>query len=93
MVREIIVRKPFRIEEFMEDNYDSLSDMEFVKSIKREAKKEVFDDIETNCNIWDTDAIRGSSETKSGDKWLSMNIVKKLKKKHLGSASIENEND
>jgi len=31
--------------------------------------------------LWDTDDIRGSSETKSGDKWLSMDIVKKIKEK------------
>ena len=45
MVREIIVKKPFNMEEFMKDNYDALDDMEFVKSIKREAKKETFDEI------------------------------------------------
>ena len=47
------------------------------------AKKEVFDEIENKCSIWDTDDVRGSPETKSGDKWLSMNIIKKLKERHL----------
>jgi len=28
------------------------------------------DYITDKCNLWDTDDIRGSSETKSGDKWL-----------------------
>ena len=49
-----------------------------------ETIKEVFDKIENKSNLWDTDDIRGSSETKSGDKWLSMDIVKKLKFKLLG---------
>ena len=47
--------------------------------------KEVFDDIENNVNLWDTDDVRGSSETKSGDKWLSMNIIKQLKQRHLST--------
>ena len=50
-----------------------------------QAKQEVFDDIENKCNLWDTNDIRGSSETKSGDKWLSMHIVKKLKQRHLST--------
>ena len=57
--------------------------MKTVGSIIVKAKKEVFDDIENKCNLWDTDDVRGSLDTKSGDKWLSMNIVKKLKKRHL----------
>jgi len=51
-----------------------------IKEVKIE---EVFEYIETKCNLWDTDDIRGSSETKSGDKWLSMNIVEKVKKRFI----------
>ena len=47
-------------------------------------KKELFDKIKNKCSLWDTSDIRGSSETKSGDKWLSMDIVNKLEKKLLG---------
>ncbi len=50
----------------------------------KELRKEVFDEIENKCSLWDTKDIRGSSETKSGDKWLSMNIIMKLKSKLLG---------
>jgi len=65
--------------------------MKTVGSIIVKAKKEVFDDIENKCNLWDTDDVRGSLDTKSGDKWLSMNIVKKLKKRHLSKWQRKNE--
>ena len=57
---------------------------EYLRRLITEVKiEEVFEYIETKCNLWDTDDIRNSSETKSGDKWLSMNIVEKVKKRFI----------
>jgi len=58
---------------------------EIIENIIIEAKKEVFDDIEKS-NIWTTGDIEGSSETKFNDEWLSINIINKLKKRHLSTS-------
>jgi len=54
---------------------------------KIQGKKEVFDDIENNCNLWTTGDIESSSNISFNDQWLSMTIVNKLKKKHLTNNS------
>ena len=76
--RDLFPNKHYRFITKDDINYISTDGVDMMLE---QAKKEVFDDIEKECNLWDTDNIRGSSETKSGDKWLSMDIVKKIKEK------------
>jgi len=47
----------------------------------KKAKQEVITELKNKCNIWDSAAIIGSSETKADDKWISLKSIEKFEKR------------
>ena len=64
-------------------SYMHLKKLTAIDKNLKEKSKEIFELLQDKkrVSIWDTDDIRGSSEAKSGDKWLPMSVIKEVEKK------------